>query len=118
MKATLPLKVLISIMIFGVISSSSFLETQEMIMQRFRNSPVNEMFEVYHDIFGKTYEMNSEEGIQRMMNFAENVRVMNEMQTDFPSLQIDATTDLPHEMWRRINNLNEDVKKFSDAIKI
>jgi len=88
-----------------------------MLMKRFLDSPTSELFEVYHTVFRKTYEMNSEEGMQRMQNFEENVRFMNEHKAAFPSLEITSTTDLPHEMWRSLINLELDTS-FSDVISV
>ncbi len=100
-------KILFTVFIIGVISISCSVEIQKMIMKEYENSPLSEVYRVYHTVYKKTYDINSEEGKKREESFSANVKFMNENKSSYPFLEIDNLTDIPHEMWMNLNGLSE-----------
>jgi hypothetical protein len=54
-------------------------KTVESIMENLKTKPLKEQFKVYHFLYKKHYDLNSEEGINRYKVFKENVKYINEM---------------------------------------
>lgn len=56
-------------------------ETVRMIFEKMADKPLDELFEIYHFLYQKTYELDSEEGIERFQIWKENVKNINEENT-------------------------------------
>lgn len=52
-------------------------DTRKAIMDSFKDAKMKEQFKVYHFIYEKTYDLNTEEGIRRYKIFKQNVKEIN-----------------------------------------
>jgi hypothetical protein len=101
MKRNWIIKIMIIVAFMGVLSAYDEEEIQQMVIKQFLNRSSEELFQVYHTIFKKTYSLESEEGLQRKQNFIENLNFMKQ-NAEFSNLKINFTTDLPHFIWKSL----------------
>jgi hypothetical protein len=115
MKISQCITLVTTLIVVGVISSSFVEETQNMIIKEFLNSPNDKLFEVYHMVFRKTYELDSVEGKERKENFIKNLKYMRENVELLPVLNINGLTDLPNSVWMSLDNYTEDFSQNQDG---
>ena len=83
--------------------SVKILSTQEnyidKILESFNDSPKKELFKVYHFLYEKKYDLNSEEGVKRYKIFKENMKRYKEHNSKDSNyiLGIDSFADLTQE---------------------
>jgi C1A family cysteine protease len=68
----------ICLIAFAALLSTSAANIYQKIMQPFMNGPKKDLFKVYHTIFKKDYDLNTEEGMKRYRAFKENLKYINE----------------------------------------
>lgn len=114
MKTILGLLVLINI-----ISCSD--DVRRTIMDSFNNAPKKEMFKVFHFLFEKEYDLNSEEAIRKYRIFKSNMKIIEETNSQDLSYKfgINQFTDLSPEEFKSMYLMDPDVKKTltSDLVK-
>jgi xylem cysteine proteinase len=82
------------------------------ILKNFENGSMKDLFKVYHFIFSKTYDLNTEEGIQRYKNFKASVKKVKEFNAEGRSyfLGINQFSDMSQDEFRK-NYLNFNLEK-------
>lgn len=53
--------------------------TIDKVLQKFENAPTKDLFKVYHLIFSKQYNLNSQEGIAKYRVFKQNLKLVQEV---------------------------------------
>ena len=74
------------------------------IIKAFLDKPSKQLFKVYHTIFGKEYDYNTEEGIQRYITFKKNLDYIKKSNSENKSfkLGVNQFTDLTNEEFRKL----------------
>ena len=107
------------LVLINLISCSEDVKTT--IMDSFMNAPKKEMFKVFHFLFEKTYELNSEEALRKYKVFKSNLKFIEETNSkDLPyKLGVNQFTDLTHEEFKSMYHMDPDTKKtmLTDTIK-
>ena len=67
---------IITVSIIGLSQCSP--QVHQSILKKFEDKPVKEFFKVFHLLFGKKYDLNSEEGVKRYYIFKQNVKLIKE----------------------------------------
>jgi KDEL-tailed cysteine endopeptidase len=72
------------------------------ILDKFLDGPKKELFKVYHQIFNKQYNLNTEEGLHRYKVFKENLKWIKEENKKGHAYELGITefTDLTNEEYR------------------
>jgi C1A family cysteine protease len=60
----------------GLIAASE--DIHEKILQSFMAGPTKDLFKVYHELFNKEYDLNTEEGIRRYRIFKDNLKYIKD----------------------------------------
>jgi hypothetical protein len=76
MKAT-SIKVILTLLLINIFTCTSEEELKQSILSHFINGPKKELFKVYHHLYQKEYNLNSQEGIERYQAFRENLNKGN-----------------------------------------
>jgi C1A family cysteine protease len=89
------------IVLLALISSEI---TERMILEKFMDKPTTELFKVYHYLFKKKYDLNSEEGINRYKIFKSNLEFINKKNAENLTykLGINQFTDLTLSEYRSL----------------
>ena len=77
MKVRNMLKSLISVLALITIVSCT-VEVRKTILESFKDAPKKELFKVFHFLFEKNYNLNTEEGLRRYKVFKGNMKVIEE----------------------------------------
>jgi xylem cysteine proteinase len=82
------------------------------VLDKLMNSPKKQLFKVYHQLFNKEYDLNTEEGLHRYKVFKENLKwIKEENQKGHEyELGINQFSDLTHEEYKK-NTLISDIEK-------
>jgi len=114
---------LVTMIICFVNSAETTWETKQLILKRFMdNSKPREVFKVYHLLFEKSYEIESEEGKLRYKQFRVNLRFIKKSNLGNHPYQLGLTTmsDLSKEeiaMKYLIKKNPDDIKKLAELFK-
>jgi C1A family cysteine protease len=87
------------------------------ILENFKDKPKKEVFKVYHYLYKKDYDLNSEEGLKRYKIFKQNLRIIEETNSINLSykLKIGPFTDLTNEEFKETYLMKtQDLKKIMD----
>ena len=86
----------------SVLIESSDLDIREKILSNFQDAPKKEMFKVYHFLYKKEYELNSEEGVRRYRIFKNTLKFIEETNSKNLSykLGVNKFSDLSDEEFR------------------
>ena len=107
------------VVLINLISCSEDVKTT--IMDSFMNAPKKEMFKVFHFLFEKTYELNSEEALKKYKVFKSNLKIIEETNAqDLPyKLGVNQFADLTPEEFKSMYHMDPDQKKtmLTDTIK-
>ena len=105
----------------SVIVSHSNTDIRESILSSFQEKPKKELFKVFHFLFQKKYDLNSEEGLNRYRTFKSNLKfieVQNTKNLGF-TLGITELTDLTADEFRKTRlstivpeKVDADMQKF------
>jgi C1A family cysteine protease len=99
--------------IFQIISCTAL--EHHAILAKFMDGPKKELFKVYHQIFNKEYDINTEEGLQKYKAFKDNVRYIKEQNSKGQSFElgINQFADMTNEEYKKTLNLNFEKLKSS-----
>jgi len=95
------------------------------ILSNFQDKPKKELFKVYHFLFKKEYDLNSQEGLNRYKIFKNNLKFIetqNKIQNSY-KLGINEFTDLTADEFRKTyvrgltTEQNQEIKKFLNSQK-
>jgi C1A family cysteine protease len=107
------------VVLFNVINCS--VDVKKTIMDSFKNAPKKEMFKVFHFLYEKKYELNSEEAIRKYKVFKSNLKVIEEVNSKNLSYKfgINQFTDLTPEEFKSKYLMDPLQKKtmLTDGIK-
>lgn len=101
------LKVLLAILVLSFIQSVIISHVEddirETILSSFQNKPKKELFKVYHFLYEKKYDLNSEEGLNRYRIFKNNLIFIESQNTKNLGYRLGITdlTDLTAEEFRK-----------------
>jgi C1A family cysteine protease len=94
----------LSLLLLLVFSSTIYIDHSDELIQRkiihsFINGPKKELFKVFHFLYEKEYQLNSEEGIRRYRIFKDNLKLIKEVNEQNLSYTLGITpfADLTHE---------------------
>jgi len=97
-------------------------ETIDSILLNYVDKDAKELFKVFYLVYGKQYQLDSEEAKSRFQNFKKTLKIINESNSkDLPyKLGINKYSDLSEEEWRkkltrRIRTKAEFDRDFADA---
>jgi len=111
----------------AIVSCLSLVENREtsiqkkLILNQFMNGNTKQLFKVWHLIFNKEYNYNTEEGIQKYKNFKANVQKIKEHNAKGKSynMALHHMSDLTYEEFKNYYHLKEikpkQMKKFIDT---
>jgi C1A family cysteine protease len=120
MKGIQLFKSIIGLLVLLTIVSCS-VDVKRAILDTFKNAPKKEMFKVFHFLFEKKYELNSEEAIKRYKIFKSNMKIIEE--TNAKNLKykfgVNQFTDLTPEEFKRKYLMDAKMKKgmLTETIK-
>jgi KDEL-tailed cysteine endopeptidase len=79
-------------------------ELKDHILESFKNKPKKEIFKVYHYLYKKNYDLNTEEGLKRYRNFKNNLSFIEETNSKNLTykLKIGPFTDMTFEEFKEI----------------
>jgi len=115
--------------LFNISLQKEMLSEERQILNSLKNASLGEKFQVFHQLFKKPYEINSEEGLRRFTIFQSNLKKIDEINSKNLSYKLGITpfTDLTLEEYREkytskfkrsqmINNIrsNESFRYFDD----
>jgi C1A family cysteine protease len=85
--------------IFGFITAENL---HDKILSPFLNGPTKELFKVYHEVYQKSYDLNTEEGLMRYRIFKENLNLIREENSKGHDYKLGITpfTDMTNEEYR------------------
>jgi hypothetical protein len=83
------------------------------ILESFQNAPTKELFKVFHYIYEKTYDLNTEEGVRRYKIFKENLKKIEEVNSkNLPyKFGVNRFTDMTKEEFKKNYLMSPDIKK-------
>jgi hypothetical protein len=101
------------IIVLHAISCSS--SEHEAILSKFMDGPKKELFKVYHTVFNKEYDLNTDLGLKRYKAFKTNLKLIKEENAKGLGYQlgINQFSDLTNEEYRQTLTLN--IKSFEDS---
>jgi C1A family cysteine protease len=107
------MKGIIFLLAVGFLVLVSCSDVKQTIMESFKNSPPKDLFKVFHYVFEKKYELNSEEGVRRYRIFKENLKKIEEVNSqDLPyKFGVNQFADLTNEEFRTFYLMNP-IKKM------
>jgi cathepsin L len=94
---------------FLILASSTLcsLDLKKSIINSFKDSSLKEQFKVFHYIYNKEYDLNSEEGVRRYKIFKQNVKELNEKNTKGDKvIGINVFSDMTFEEWEKIYTIS------------
>lgn len=88
------------IALIGAISSESM---HDKLLAPFLNGPTKELFKAYHSVYGKEYDLNTEEGVRRYRIFKDNLKYINEVNSQQDNFKLGLTpfADMTNEEYRQ-----------------
>jgi hypothetical protein len=98
---------LLTLIAFCQVISCSFSD-HDLILSKFMGGPKKELFKVYHSIFSKEYDLNTELGLKRYKAFKDNLKFIkaeNAKNKEY-ELGLNQFSDLTNEEYRQTLNLN------------
>jgi hypothetical protein len=102
---------ILSIFLFSnyILCSSDLIKT---IFESLEGKPLKEKFKVYHFLFKRNYELNSEEGVRRYKIFKTNLKtIYNKNLQNLPyRLGITQFTDITYEEYRKYVSVSSNLK--------
>jgi C1A family cysteine protease len=97
-------------------------DSREKIFEMFQDAPIKEQFKIFHYVFKKDYQLNSDEAIRRYRIFKENINRINEVNSKKLSYKfgINQFCDLTSEEFKNKFLLNSDIKKtqLTDTLRM
>ena len=108
------MKIIACILLFITVVSVTAAEkdAHDIVLSKYMNAPVKELFKVYHLLFKKDYSLDSEEALTRYAVFKQNMKFIKEENAKDHSYQlgIGPWTDLTNEEYRqRVLSSSEDL---------
>jgi hypothetical protein len=99
------------VVLINLISCS--VDVKKTIMDSFMNAPKKEMFKVFHFLFEKKYELNSEEALRKYKVFKSNMKIIEETNSkDLPyKFGVNQFTDLTPEEFKSMYLMDPNKKK-------
>jgi hypothetical protein len=106
--------IIISIILcFSFVSTKFSIET--IILNNFLTSSKKETFKIYHYVYKKTYDLNSEEGIQRYNYFKDNLKAIETLNNSkIYELGLGPYSDMSNNEFLKVLGLSESTLYLSD----
>lgn len=102
-------------MIQSVVISHQDEDIRQVIFSNMQDKPKKDLFRVYHLLFEKKYDLNTEEGLKRYKIFKQNLKFIENFNTERKSFRLGITpfTDMTNEEFKtQLGGKIENIKKF------
>lgn len=112
-------KTQLMIIFVAVVGAISAMSMHDKLLAPFMNGPTKELFKAYHEVFGKEYDLNTEEGLRRYRIFKDNLNYIRQENAKGHEYKLGITpfADMTNEEYRQ-KVLRPEAEFMQDIIEL